>query len=372
MKILISTSLLSPYRVDWLDELGKYAEIDILCLEETCKDRNQKWLEKKPKNSCYELMQGCIFPKIGKISFSLIHKLKNSKYDIIILDGYGFATQIINMLYLNSKKRTYLVNVDGIISKKENKFIKFIKQKLLSNVPYFLCGSVATNRILKEYKVSEERIINHPFTSLFEQDIFKNLITKKKKEQLKIKLGIKEKRIIISVGRFSYLNGYGKGYDVLLKTAHNMSADFGWYIVGGKPTNEFEKMLIEFGLNNVHFIEHLDKENLREYYMASDIFVLMTVGDTWGLVINEAMACGLPVITTEKCMAGLDLIKDGTNGYIIPTGSTKMLEDSIKKIVVNNVDDAMSISSLNTIKPYTIENMAKKHIEAFNKILSKR
>lgn len=52
--------------------------------------------------------------------------------------------------------------------------------------------------------------------------------------------------------------------------------------------------------------------------MAADIFVHPTREDIWGLVVNEAMAKGLPVITTDRCVAGLELIKNESVGRIVP------------------------------------------------------
>ena len=86
-----------------------------------------------------------------------------------------------------------------------------------------------------DYGVNSENIINHPFTSLYKSDIDQKITNIKEKENLREKLGMKEDKIVISVGRFSYMNGYGKGYDVLLKSAQNMDSTTGWYIIGGKP-----------------------------------------------------------------------------------------------------------------------------------------
>lgn len=69
-------------------------------------------------------------------------------------------------------------------------------------------------------------------------------------------------------------------------------------------------------------IGYIDHENLSEYLLASDLFVHPTRKDTYGLVINEAMAHGLPVITTERCVAGTDLIKQKENGYVLKFGDT--------------------------------------------------
>ena len=71
------------------------------------------------------------------------------------------------------------------------------------------------------------------------------------------------------------------------------------------------------GLKNINFLEFEKKEVLYKYYKAADLFILPTREDIWGLVINEAMAHGLPVITTKKCVAGMELVIKGVNGEIV-------------------------------------------------------
>ena len=113
----------------------------------------------------------------------------------------------------------------------------------------------------------------------------------------------------------------------------------------------------------------MNKTLLFTYYRASDLMVMLTRGDVWGLVVNEAMANALPVISTDACVAGKELIKDGENGYIVPVDSPDITEEKIKIIIENsNLYDVMQKECLNTIKNYTYESMAKKHIEIFNKI----
>lgn len=373
MKILVSTSLLSPYRVDWLNELGKYEEVTILYLEKENNERNKEWLEKRPENCKYKLMKGVSLPLIGKISLDVLRELKRKKYDIIILDGYGYATQLINIFILNKKKEMYFVNVDGVVPKRnEKQIVRLLKKAFLSKVPYFLCGSYETGNILVGYGANLKRIIHHPFTSLYERDIYKDIISFSDKISLRKKLEIKEKYMVISVGRFSYLNGYGKGYDVLLNAAERLKKlDIGWYIIGGEPTDEFAKMKKEMKLENVHFVDFKKKEELKEYYRASDIFTLMTVGDVWGLVINESMACGLPVITTDKCVAGVELVENEVNGYIIPVGDVQSLVNSVSKILeTEGMVEKMGRHSLKKIQDYTIENMARIHISKFKEILN--
>ena len=65
--------------------------------------------------------------------------------------------------------------------------------------------------------------------------------------------------------------------------------------------------------------------------MAADAFVLPTREDIWGLVINEAMAYGLPVVTTDRCNAGLELIKNNVNGYVVHVDDKGELAKKLQK-----------------------------------------
>ena len=59
------------------------------------------------------------------------------------------------------------------------------------------------------------------------------------------------------------------------------------------------------------------------YYQAADMLVFPTREDIWGLVINEAMANGLPTVSTDKCVAALEMIKQGENGRMSFENRTK-------------------------------------------------
>ena len=86
--------------------------------------------------------------------------------------------------------------------------------------------------------------------------------------------------------------------------------------------------------------------------------------DIWGLVINEAMAYGLPIITTDNCLAGLELIKNEENGYIIPVNNTELLAQYANLLIDNkSLRDKIAANNRKKIQIYTLENMAKTHID---------
>ena len=99
---------------------------------------------------------------------------------------------------------------------------------------------------------------------------------------------------------------------------------------------------------------------------SADLFVLPTREDIWGLVINEAMSNGLPIISTNRCIAGLELVKDGENGFIVPVDDVDALSQKIETILSNEqILETMGKKSLEKIKDYTFEQMAKRHMEIF-------
>ena len=177
---------------------------------------------------------------------------------------------------------------------------------------------------------------------------------------LRQELGIKEKTCFLAIGQFIHR----KGFDVLLKAAAELPKDAGIYLVGGEPTEEYIALRRDLGLENVHFLGFQNKETLVKYYKAADVFVLPTREDIWGLVVNEAMAYGLPVITTDRCVAGLELVEEGVTGYIVPVRDVQALAEKMNRILGDDLS-AMGRAALEKVRPYTIENMAKVHADIF-------
>ncbi len=168
-----------------------------------------------------------------------------------------------------------------------------------------------------------------------------------------------DNKIILSVGQFIYR----KGFDVLIKAMSQCPKNYELYIIGDEPTDEMLTLCKAERLRNVHFEGFKTKRELERYYLAADLFVLPTREDIWGLVINEAMARGLPVITTDRCIAGLELIDDGMNGYIVLADDARGLAEKIQAILSDDeISSQMAISSIEKINGYNYKAMAESHI----------
>ena len=100
-------------------------------------------------------------------------------------------------------------------------------------------------------------------------------------------------------------------------------------------------------------------------YALADVFVLPSVEETWGLVVNEAMACGLPVIVTERVGSSVDLVRDGENGYVIPAADPASLASRILGLLTDPpLLERMSSASAERIRQFTPERAALAFVDA--------
>jgi glycosyltransferase involved in cell wall biosynthesis len=80
-------------------------------------------------------------------------------------------------------------------------------------------------------------------------------------------------------------------------------------------------------LENVVFAGFHDADSLPRLYAAADVFVFPTLGDTFGMVVSEAMACGLPIIATSASGEIRDRVSDGFNGFVVPPADSEALRE---------------------------------------------
>ena len=363
MKILYTTNFLSPYRVDFFNELGKHHDLTVWASKNVTENRDDKWFNNSYQN--FEVI--CVDGRLN-------HKSKLVKtiasYDLAIIGVYTEKTAMLAMLYSKFKNIPIALEIDGGIKSSGKGAKEKLKKFLLSIPKWYFSPSTSADDYLKFYGAKQEEIYRYPFTSSFASEFLEKPPSLAEKSELRKELGMTEKKIVVSVGQFIYR----KGNDVLMKAAHILNdPSIGFYIIGGKPTEEYLVLKEKLGLDNLHFIDFKVKSELAKWYKAADIFVLPTREDIWGLVINEAMQFGLPVVTTDRCVAGLELVKDNENGFIVPVDDSSSLADKMHVILNNNeLRSKMAEESLRKISGHTIENMVICHLDIIAKIVFKK
>lgn len=367
MKVLYIVNIPSPYRVAFFNELSQYCGLTVLYERKNAVGRQWTYNDSIYYKEIY--LKGIELGEDSSLCLSSINFLRKNKkeYDIIVVGGYGTYTGMIIIDYLRLNKIPFILNCDGGMENHANIVKRFIKRHYISSASSYLSPAKVTDDFLIKYGAKKENIYRYPFTSVYKSEVLQSPIGIEEKRNIRQELEMKSKFIIVSVGRIMHL----KGFDVLIKACYDISDLVEVYIVGGSLNYELEKIILETGANNIHFINFQKHDKLLKYYKAADAFVFSTRGDVWGLVVNEAMSNGLPVISSNKAVAGLELVKE--NGYIYEVEEINQLKDCILSLIRDqNKTKMMAQKSLEIIREYTIENMAKIHMKIFEKILSRR
>lgn len=364
MKLLFLTNVPSPYRVDFFNELGKLCDLTVVFEKKTSDERDASWKNYEFKNFKGIFLKGISVNTDTALSFEVLKYVKDKSFDNIICADVSSPTGMIAIQYMKQHKISYFIEGDGGFAKSGKGFKERVKRHFISGAKGYFSTSAAHDEYYITYGAEKDKIHRYPFTSLKNDDILSAVTTYYDKLEIREELSITEKNVILAVGQFIYR----KGFDILLNVAENLSKDIGVYFVGDEATAEYLKIKSEKNLTNVHFIGFKNKTELKKYYIAADLFVHPTREDIWGLVINEAMACALPVITTDRCIAGLELVEDGVNGFVIDIENDKALLMRISEILRQDSDiKKLGENSLFKIKEYTIEKMAERHIAVLKK-----
>lgn len=368
MRVLFLTNIPSPYRIDFFNELGKTCELTVIFERATALDREDEWLNSQSFSFKAVFLRGFKVGNDSALSFQVLCKIKKNCYDVVIIGGYSTPTGMLAILTMRTKKIPFILNSDGGFIKDDSIYKGGVKRYFISRAAWWLSSGQGTKDYLAHYGAHKERIFIYPFTSLREKDISATPAKHEEKILLRDKLGISGSKVVLCVGQFIHR----KGFDTVIDAWAQVPKDFTLIIVGSGPDRiKYENMIADRQLSNIKIVGFQSKQMLKQYYRAADLFLMPTREDIWGLVINEAMAQGLPILTTDKALSAHELVTEGRNGFFIsPDNKDRMAQKLGEMLSDIKMLTHMGEQSLSVIRDYTIENMAKVHMDIFNDIVN--
>lgn len=357
--VIFCTNLPSPYRVDFFNELGKFCDLTVLYERSSSSERNSAW-KGSSAETYKEVYLDLRLVGVDRSRGSALRKyVASHECDILVFTNYVSLATMEAIAYCRFKRIPYYLEYDGGFNKKDSWLISVVKKFLLSGAMGHLSTANEHITYLASIGIKSENIYKYPFTSISNSDIENAQKGHSKgKEHYRKLLGIKEEKVVLAVGQFIYR----KGFDVLMHAATHFSKSIGVYIIGGEPTSEYILMKNDLGLTNVYFVGFKTKSELANYYQAADCTAFPTREDIWGLITNESMAFGVPVVATDRCISALEMIENGKNGYIVPVED----ESELAACIVQAISMDMKNEIIRKAKQYTIETMVDAHVKHLN------
>lgn len=362
MKIGYVTNLRAPYRTLQLNEFSKIEDVEIKAYYTDKPNENRKWNTNRPDGFKEIDLRGFrIAGKFGYINTGLINIVKNN--DIVMLGCYEQPTYILLSILCKLLKKPYILSYDGIstnrLDYKENPIKRFIKSIVINNANYIMGNGTVSKRYFNEiFGYPLDRIYNQ-YLTVDSEKINKLYIDRKKyRNEYREKLGIdKNEKVLIYSGRLIDI----KNVDSVIKAISKLKrSDITFLITGGGELEEDLKQLSnKLGVKTIITGFISDQEELFKYYFVGDALILpSSIYEVWGLVVNEAMFAGLPVIVSKICGCSLDLVKESKNGYLINPLDINDIEDKIEETLYNSDYIKMGNESLKIINNWTFTNSA--------------
>lgn len=303
----------------------------------------------------------------------IYRRLTSGRYKILHLAAWGHVVLLAALFIARMQRIPVVVESDSQAAYCEPAWKRFLKRvvytRLLRLPAIFLPGGSRQVSYLSSYGVPESKILISHMTvdvkriAAYSQDFFD------KRKQALVRHGLQASTV-----RFLYLGRLEphKGLADLLAAFSSLKKECPHVrlLVAGWGSIKNEITSAAAADSDIHYFGRLSGEAVWEAYNLADVFVLPSHFEPWGLVVNEAMAAGLPTIVTDRVGCGDDLVRPGVTGIVVPAKNPHALRDALKMLAENSeLRSKMANEARRHIAGWTLENQAAATVSAWEQAL---
>jgi len=300
----------------------------------------------------------------GIVNPGLIEKIEAYDPDAILIFGWSFQSHLKVMRYFKGKKQILFRGDSTLLDESKGlSFKKIIRNIFLTWVYHFvdkvLYVGTANKKYFLKYGLENKQLIFAPHA--IDNDRFSqaSAINKETVKKYKEEIKIPENTIVfVFAGKLEPKKNPQILIDAFIKL-NDVKTHL--VLVGNGVLEDQLKMevacQIESLKSRIHFLPFQNQTSMPVIYCMADVFCLPSrgPGETWGLAVNEAMACGLPILISDKCGCAIDLVANGENGYIFNAENEYDLLDKLKLF-----------SSISNVELSKMGDCSRKKIEKFS------
>ncbi len=309
-QLLFLTNIINPYQLDLFDALSEYFNLSVIYFSKS--ESNRSWKLDAKSGSYHSLvLSSGIFNRCLRwlkpdlyFQPSLLPKLLAFKGETVVISGSYYSPNTWMALFIFKMKGKKVYWMGEQIKSSTITYKNSLKKFFLLPFFSFIDGVMAVGQVaIKSYRSYGYK---GPIESIFYSiniNRFNDVKVLKRNEPLKV----------VMPGSLIPRKGMDVGLLAFLKARESFRQECELRVIGDGPLME---SLIDQYKNypNIHFLGFLQQEEIDQEFMAADIFMFCTRYDGWGVVINEAIAAGLPVIVSDACGSS-ELIQD-EGGYV--------------------------------------------------------
>lgn len=338
-RLVIVTEIISPYRIPLFNALAHNSEVDlhVIFLAETDPNLRQWRVYKDEIRFSHEVLPSWRKNLAGLnvlLNRGVARALRNAKPHAVLCGGYNYLASWQALVWAGAHNVPFLLWSESNLHELRGGYalVEFLKSEFIGRCDAFVVPGQWAAEYLHAHKIREEVIFTAP--NAVDNDRFASaaMTVRKNADARRRELSLPG-RYFLFVGRLVREKGVLELLSAYAQLDQNLRAEVGLVFVGdGVCREQLQEQAASVSTGEIRFAGFAHREQLAAYYALADMLILPTYTDTWGLVVNEAMASGLPVILSRAAGCGPDLVKENCNGLFIPPRDVSALALAMTKL----------------------------------------
>jgi len=371
-KIVIVHNIVTPYKIALFNELSKLLQnlhVVFIAKSETRRDWQLDTSQIKfPHAILFDFPIDTL--NNVKIARHTWQTLNSFNPEVLIICDYSNIFGWVAMKWGKKNKTDLIFWLDSTREDRKHYFPKEqIKHYFLKHFNLFLAPGLKTKQYLEYMKVDSSQIITTGYCvdNTYFIDQYERYFDQK--QNLLPKLGIKTMKNFIFIGRFAKEKNILTLIDSFSRLKNN---NWGLILLGDGPQkNEIQNYINKKQVKDSAYLPgFIQQKNIVKYFSIANVFILPSLSEPWGLVVNESMLCRLPVIVSTKCGCQPELVKEGVNGFSFNPHDSTELTKIMQRFIDGKHDlESMGTAGFKIISQHTPQNVAQKIVNGIQQFI---
>jgi len=360
-RLTLITEIIAPYRVPVCNALAARDDIDlhVVFLSQTDPNLRQWDVPLSEIRFSFEVLPS-FRRRIKKYNLllnrGLTRALARQRPEAILCGGYNYVASWQAALWARKRRIPFLLWIESTAfdQRKKRALVEGLKRKFFGLCSGFVVPGRSSADYLREFDVPDRKIFRAP--NAVDNALFSEGAQEARRDAANVRTRLElPDRYFLYVGRLVEAKGVFELLDAYAKLEDSLRSIIGLVFVGdGKVRSQLESRAATIVPGKIRFVGFVQKEQLPAYYALCDALIFPTHSDPWGLVVNEAMASGSAIVTTDVAGCAADLVENGSNGFVVASKSVTPLADAMQNLASRDgLRRQMGLRSINRIQDYS-------------------
>jgi glycosyltransferase involved in cell wall biosynthesis len=371
-RLVILTEIIAPYRIPVFNALAELSEIDlhVIFLSATDPSLRQWRVYTEEIRFSHEILPSWRW-RVGNYNLLLNRgvaaALRRVAPEAVLCGGYSCLAFWQAAIWSRRHRVPMLLWSESTVhdARRKHAPVELLKARFRKWCRAFVAAGESSVDYLISLGASRDSIFVAP--DAVDVELYSTLAAKARQHPEEVRTRHQlPRRYFLCAGRVVREKGVFELLSAYAALDESVRSQVGLVFAGdGAARSQLQLLAGNIGAGSVRFSGFIQREQMPELYALAEALVFPTHSDPWGLVVNEAMACGLPIIASEVAGCVADLVEDGRNGFVVPARDIAGLTAAMQTVFHQPALRAeMAAVSLHRVQSFTPEAWAAGVAEA--------